>query len=240
MLGWTELRPDGANFAVTDRYGGVSRGSFASLNLGSHVDDDPRAVAENRRRVATAIGVEADRLLFVRQVHGERVVRADGPWAGAEPEGDAIVTCARGLALGVLVADCTPVLLCDVDAGVVAAAHVGRRGLLAGIVPAVLAAMADLGARRISARVGPSICARCYETGAALRDEVADVLPETRSVSWSGTPSLDVAAGVLTQLRPHCVDVLAIPGCSRESDALFSYRRDGRTGRFAGVAWLAT
>lgn len=244
MFGWQEACPPTAaglraRFAVTDRNGGVSAPPYGELNLGGHVGDSPAAVAENRRRVAASAGLEPGRLVLVNQVHGTGVVVADGPWDSVVPDADAVVTTRPRLAVGVLVADCTPVLLAAPQDGVVAVAHAGRKGMAGGVVHATLAAMRDLGARDITARVGPSICGRCYEVPLDLREEVAATVPETRSMSGRGTPSLDVAAGVVAQLASHGVDVRWLHGCTLESGDLYSYRRDGTTGRFAGLAWLA-
>ena len=226
----------GAAFAFTSREGGVSRPPYDSLNLGSHVGDDPASVAENRRRVVRAAAV--DDLVVATQVHGTAVVEVTGPWPGEAPEADALVTRVPRLALGVLVADCTPVLLAAPAEGVVGVAHAGRRGMAEGVVPALLAAMRDLGARTVLARVGPSICPRCYEVPARLRDDVAARVPVAASVTRQGTPALDVAGGVLEQLAPHCWDLEQLPGCTAERADLFSYRRDGTTGRSAGLVWL--
>src|SRR5215210_2095235 len=150
-----------ARLAVTDRLGGTSLPPYDELNLGGHVGDDPARVATNRKRVGTELGVPPERLLFSTQVHGVEVTVVDGPWSdGQPPEADALVTATPGLALGVVVADCTPVLLAAPDAGVIGAAHAGRRGMAGGVVPATVAAMQLLGAdpARISALVGPAIC----------------------------------------------------------------------------------
>jgi YfiH family protein len=224
------------SWGFTDRQGGVSAGEFESLNLGGQVGDDAGAVEENRGRVARSIGVQRDRLLFMQQCHGSDVVVVDGPWgASGPPPADGVVTATPGLALAVLVADCTPVLLADPAAGVVGAVHAGRPGMMTRIVDAAVARMRDLGARNIAAVVGPSVCARCYEVPEELRAAAADVVPESSSRSWTGTPAIDVALGVVTQLVANNVAVQWVPGCAREDKALFSYRRDGRTGRFAGV-----
>jgi polyphenol oxidase len=225
-----------AAFAFTTRQGGVSRPPYDSLNLGEHVGDRPDAVAENRRRVAVAAGVSD--LVVATQVHGHDVVEVTAPWPQDPPRADALVTTVPGLALAVLVADCTPVLLAAPGQGVVGVAHAGRAGMAAGVVPALVEAMHDLGARELVGRLGASVCPRCYEVPAALRDEVAARAPVAASVTWHGGPSLDVAAGVLEQLAPHCLDVRQEPGCTVESQDLFSYRRDGTTGRSAGLAWL--
>ncbi|GAA4353120.1 peptidoglycan editing factor PgeF [Angustibacter luteus] len=232
------------DLALTDRVGGSSPAPYATaggaggLNLGSHVGDDPALVVANRTAVAAALGLPTDRLVVANQVHGARVVQVDGPWVGAPADADALVTTSTELALAVLVADCVPVLLAAPDDGVVAVAHAGRPGMAAGVVPAAVSAMRDLGARHVVARLGPSVCGRCYEVPLDLREQVAASQPASRTVTWTGTPALDVAAGVLQQLAELDVPVRQLPGCTRESDSLYSYRRDGRTGRFAGVAVL--
>ncbi len=217
---------------------GVSRGDFTGLNLGDHVGDDPAAVAANRASVASALEVPPEHLLFLQQVHGADVVEAAGPWPGAPPAADAVVTRQAHLAVGVLVADCTPVLLADPAQGVVGAVHAGRPGLVKGIVTRAVAAMRDLGARQIRAAVGPSVCGRCYEVPAQMRADVVAVSPVSSAVSWHGTPAVDVSAGVVDQLSQAGVALTWIPGCTRESTRLYSYRRTGRTGRTAGVARL--
>ncbi|KGN33122.1 laccase [Knoellia sinensis KCTC 19936] len=226
---------DGVRRAFTDRSGGVSEIPYAGLNLGGHVGDAPEAVRENRVRVATELGVGLDRLVFMDQCHGADVAvvteKPSGPLAV-----DGIVTAEPDLALAALVADCTPILLADVRAGVIAAVHAGRPGMTKGVVPQAISAMRDLGANSISAAVGPSVCGRCYEVPLEMREVAASVRPESSAVSWTGTPAIDVAAGVVAQLREAGVsDLTWVAGCAREEASLYSYRRDGATGRFAGV-----
>ena len=234
MLCHDESLP-GVRFAVTDRYGGVSRPPYDALNLATHVGDDPEAVAENRARLSAALGVP---VAWMEQVHGVEVAVVEVP-QDPPPRADALVTRTRGLALGVLVADCTPVLAADPTAGVVGVAHAGRKGLALGVVPALLAAMAEQGASAILARVGASVCGRCYPVPADLQDEVARAVPGARSVAADGSPSLEIAAGVVDQLTAAGATVEWLPECSVESPGLFSYRRDGGvTGRYAGLAWL--
>jgi polyphenol oxidase len=238
---WSE-RLDGGGRSVfagcTARPGGSSAAPFAELNLGDHVGDDIAAVAANRALLAQAAGVAPDHLLFLRQVHGREVAVAEGPWAGPAPAADAAVTRTEGLALAVLVADCVPVLLADPAAGVVGVAHAGRQGLVAGVVGAAVAAMRDLGARTVTARVGPSVCGRCYEVPEQMAQDVAARVPAARSTTSWGTPALDVAAGVLSQLAACCDDVRWWPACTREDEGLYSFRRSATTGRFAGVVRL--
>jgi YfiH family protein len=221
----------------------VSGPPYDTLNLGGHVGDDPAAVAENRRRLAVGCHLVPERLLFMRQVHGAAVTVADGSWGqDGSPETDGLVTTRAMTALAVLVADCVPVLLADEAAGVVGAAHAGRRGLALGVVPATLERMIAFGGQpgRVTAYVGPAVCARCYEVPEALRDEVAAVVPEARSTTRWGTPALDIPGGVAAQLRGHGVTrVEQVRRCTFEDAGLFSYRRDGETGRFAGLIWLA-
>ena len=219
----------------TDRSAGLGRPPWDGLNLGGHVGDDPARVEGNRTLLATSLGVPRDRLLFMQQVHGTDVAEVDGPWSGSVPEADAVITSVPDLALAVLVADCVPVLLHDQTAGLVAAVHAGRPGMTAGIVPLVVERMRHLGAGRLSAVVGPSVCGRCYEVPAAMAQAAATVAPSALARSWTGTPAIDVATGVVEQLARDDVEVEWVAGCTREDDDLYSYRRDGRTGRFAGV-----
>ncbi|MGW0596631.1 peptidoglycan editing factor PgeF [Streptomyces sp. NPDC002776] len=232
----------GAHFAFTDRWGGVSAVPYEELNLGGAVGDDPGAVRTNRELAAKSLGLDAGRVVWMNQVHGNDVVVVDRPWEDRPvPEVDAIVTAERGLALAVLTADCTPVLLADPVAKVVAAAHAGRPGMIAGVVPAALRAMAELGAEpsRIVARTGPAVCGRCYEVPEEMRAEVAAVEPAAHAETSWGTPAVDVTAGVHAQLERLGVrDRERSPVCTRESGDHFSYRRDRTTGRLAGYVWL--
>ncbi|WP_078995287.1 peptidoglycan editing factor PgeF [Streptomyces sp. XY66] len=233
----------GAHFAFTDRWGGVSAVPYEELNLGGAVGDDPAAVLANRALAARSLGIDPDLVVWMNQVHGRDVAVVDGPWGAdtAIPAVDAVVTARRGLALAVLTADCTPVLLADPVAGVAAAAHAGRPGLVAGVVPAAVEAMVSLGAEpgRIVARTGPAVCGYCYEVPAAMRDSVAAAVPAARAETSWGTPAVDVVAGVHAQLaEAGVVNGLRSPVCTLESRDHFSYRRDRVTGRLAGYVWL--
>ncbi|MGW4301179.1 peptidoglycan editing factor PgeF [Streptomyces sp. NPDC004646] len=241
MIGQRES-VSGAHFAFTDRWGGVSAAPYEELNLGGAVGDDPGAVLANRELTAKALGLDPASVVWMNQVHGADVVVVDEPWGERPvPEVDAIVTTRRGLALAVLTADCVPVLLADPVAGVVAAAHAGRPGVVAGVVPAAIRAMTALGAEpdRIVARTGPCVCGRCYEVPEALRAAVAEVEPTAHAVTSWGTPAVDVSAGVHSQLaRLGVCDRAQSPVCTLESGDHFSYRRDRTTGRLAGYVWL--
>lgn len=243
MFHWREQKAAvggcGVDWGFTSTRGGSSAGEFASLNLGGHVGDDPRAVESNRTVLAASLELRRDHLVFMNQQHGSDIAVVDRPWVGEPPAVDALVTTSTDLALAVLVADCTPVLLVDRLAGVAAAVHAGRPGMMQGIVGRAVDAMTDLGARSISAVVGPSVCGRCYEVPEPLRAQAATITPVAATVSWQGTAAIDVAAGVVDQLQSRSVGVRWIPGCTRESQTLFSYRRQHRTGRFAGVVRLS-
>jgi YfiH family protein len=159
------------------RRGGVSEGPFASLNCSLSGRDRRDAVLENRARAARAVGADPASLVGLTQVHSAIAVRVDAPWPpGAGPRADAVVTDRAGIALGVVTADCAPVLFADATAGVIGAAHAGWRGAVAGILEATIAAMAALGAEpsRVTAAIGPCIGQPSYEVAADLRDAVLE------------------------------------------------------------------
>ncbi|MFF1297367.1 MULTISPECIES: peptidoglycan editing factor PgeF [unclassified Streptomyces] len=232
----------GAHFAFTDRWGGVSAVPYEELNLGGAVGDDADAVRTNRELAAKSLGIDPGRVVWMNQVHGAEVAVVSEAWGDRPvPEVDAVVTAERGLALAVLTADCTPVLLADPVAGVVGAAHAGRPGMIAGVVPAAVRAMTGLGAEpaRIVARTGPAVCGRCYEVPDAMRADVSAVEPAAYAETSWGTPAVDVTAGVHAQLERLGVrDRAQSPVCTLESGDHFSYRRDRTTGRLAGYVWL--
>ena len=245
----------GVGAAFTSRLGGASTGSFGALNLGQFVGDDPEAVDANRAlvlrelgrgREAGGPGPEAggqgpSSMAWLRQVHGADVVYAGDPPV-QDQEADAFFTDSPAVVLAIVVADCAPVLLADPEAGLVGAAHAGRPGLAAGVVPALVEAMAGAGAEpgRMSALIGPSICGECYEVPEWMRDEVAVAAPGSGCVTRAGTPGLDLRAGLRAQLAgAGVVSVAGDARCTAESAELYSYRRDGSTGRFAGLIWLA-
>lgn len=162
----------GVRHGFFTRQGGVSTGIYEGLNTGVGSNDDPAAVAENRRRVAAHLGGTADDIAACYQIHSAVARVAEAGWKGERPEGDATVTAAPGVICAVLTADCAPILLADVGAGVVGAAHAGWKGALGGIIHSTVAAMEALGARpgRIAAVVGPCIAQASYEVGADYQD----------------------------------------------------------------------
>jgi purine-nucleoside/S-methyl-5'-thioadenosine phosphorylase / adenosine deaminase len=242
---------DRVSVLFTERAGGVSSGRYSTLNLSDRVGDDPAAVAVNRDRLLKTIGPGAQRLAWMRQVHGAGVMYVGGspgtsagspPGADAGQDADAAFTDVPGVALGVMAADCAPVLVADPAAGIVGAAHAGRPGMAAGVVPALISAMSAAGANvaRMRVIVGPCICGRCYEVPAGMRADVEAAVPGSATVTRSGTPGIDVRAGLHGQLANLGIaSVVEDARCTAESAELFSYRRDGTTGRFAGLIWLA-
>jgi len=225
------------DLAFTDRYDGVSAVPFDSLNLALGGNDDPEAIRRNTELLLEGFAPGSE-LADMDQVHGSEVVRAGGP----RERCDALVTDRPDVVLMVRVADCVPVLIADPDVGVIGAAHAGRQGVVAGVVPACVEQMRLLGARAVQAWVGPHICGCCYEVPAALQDEVASGEPATRSTTSWGTPGLDLGAGVSAQLERLGVQVhTAASRCTLESPDLYSYRRDGAdAGRLAGVIRMRT
>ena len=235
----------GVRAGFTTRSGGVSEPPWDALNLGLEVGDATASVLANRELVERWVGA---RVAFASQVHGTDVrVLAGPPAVSATSVGlyDALVSTSPSVAVAVLVADCVPILLADVQAGVVGAVHAGRRGLVAGVVQAAVDALVHAGAQpsRLRAVVGPSISGAAYEVPEAMRDEVAAVLPETWATTAWGTPALDLPAGVVAVLaRAGVQDVRSLGICTTTDDRFYSHRlagrRTGTTGRFAGVVRL--
>jgi YfiH family protein len=224
----------------TTRAGGVSAPPFDTFNLGDHVGDDPAAVAANRARLAGAIGL-ADRVVWMNQVHGDRVEVVDEPRDSAVDDTDALVTSTPRLALAVVTADCVPVLMADDRAGVIAAVHAGRVGAQRGVVTRAVEAMLGLGAQvgDISVLLGPAVSGRNYEVPAAMADEVEAALPGSRTTTAAGTPGLDLRSGIACQLRDLGVTSIDVdPRCTVADQSLFSHRRGAPTGRLAALVWM--
>ena len=239
-----ELAP-GVLALFTSRAGGVSAAPFDTLNMGASVGDDPDAIAANRRLVAEACGLGQDRLTWMHQVHGPAVVYVPasraGP-AGPLPQVDAQFTDVPGLAMVVLVADCAPVLLADPQARVVGVAHAGREGMAAGVVTELVAAMSGAGAdpAQMTAAIGPHICGACYEVPEEMRARVRR-RSRMRPASPGRAPPGSTSGPGSRRSWPgrEFSRSRGDPRCTAETPELYSYRRDGRTGRFAGLVWLA-
>ncbi|AWB84350.1 peptidoglycan editing factor PgeF [Corynebacterium liangguodongii] len=226
---------------VTTRAGGASASPYDSFNLGAHVGDDPAAVAANRARLASAIGLGEDRLVWMEQLHTNTVTVVDGPQAHPVEATDALVTTVPELALCVLTADCVPVLLSDHTAGVVGAAHAGRIGARNGIVRKTVEQMRQLGAQpgRIQVLLGPAAAGESYEVPKAMAEDVDTHLPGSTTRTRAGTFGLDIRAGIVRQLMGLGVTHIdADPRDTVTDESLFSYRREGTTGRQASVIWL--
>jgi len=216
------------------REGGVSEGLFASLNCGFGSGDDAARVSVNRARVAENLGVAADRLVTCYQIHSADAVVVETPWRReAPPRADGMVTTVPGLALGVLAADCAPVLLADAEAGVIGACHAGWRGALAGIVESTVEAMRRQGARieRIAAVVGPCIGERSYEVGPEFPAPFLAADPADADL-FKPAPRpdhflFDLAGCVLRRLRRLRVGTAGATGgdTAAEVPRYFSYRR---------------
>ena len=205
-----------------------------SLSLGDAADDAVRD--EALARLADATGATP---VLMHQVHGAHVDVVDDARASGPPVSDAMITARPRVALLARAADCVPVLLADPATGWIAAVHSGRPGLAAGVVPSTVARLRDQGATPTVAWVGPHVCGACYEVPAELQEDVAAVVPQSRSTTSWGTPALDLGAGVRAQLAAAGVDdVRTVDACTREDASWPSHRRDGSAAtRFAGVIW---
>lgn len=226
---------------TTTRAGGVSAPPFDTFNLGDHVGDDPKAVAANRKRLAAAIGLPDDHVIWMNQVHSANVTLVDEPRTDAVDDTDALVTTTPRLALAVVTADCVPVLMADARAGVVAAVHAGRVGAADGVVLRTLETMLANGAHTqdISVLLGPAVSGANYEVPAEMAAEVEGRLPGSRTRTAKGTPGLDLRAGIARQLIDAGVQAIdADPRCTVADKSLFSHRRDAPTGRLACLVWM--
>jgi len=221
------------------RKGGVSSGAYASLNCSLSSGDSRDAVLENRARAARAIGAAPDRLVGLMQVHSADVVEVTTPWMpGKGPRGDGMVTTRRDMTLGVITADCAPVLLVDATAGVAGAAHAGWRGAVAGVIENTIAAMVRLGADpdHIDAAIGPCIAQASYEVGADLREAVLAQGRDSAGFFVDGRREhrwqFDLAgycAARLAAAGVRCIDVLGADTAADET-RFFSYRRQTLAG----------
>lgn len=229
---------------VTTRHGGVSTGPYASFNLGDHVGDAPAAVAENRRLLRSQLPAQP---VWLKQVHGTRCIDAATAVPGtlACNEADAAFTRTPGTVCAVLTADCLPILLCDEAGTVVAAAHVGWRGLAAGVIESTVAAMAVPG-ERLLAWLGPAIGPQHFEVGGEVRDIFLAPDPQaasafvTRPNGTQGKWLFDIYMLAAQRLAALGVCRLAKTDfCTvRDRERFFSYRRDGATGRMASLIWM--
>ena len=215
----------------TDRLGGYSQGDFSSLNLALHVDDEPETVLRNRDVIENVHG----KTVYMNQVHGNNVEVISAP-TDQILTCDGLVTNVPGITLAVLVADCIPLLLSSQN--VIAAVHVGRRGLVNGVAAKTVNIMRELGADEITAKLGPSICGPCYEVDQVTYEEVISIHPSARSKTSAGSPALDLPTALVADLAKLSIESHVDSRCTREDDDLFSYRKSRRTGRQAGLIRL--
>ena len=259
LLTWPALAASGADAAVTARYGGVSSGPYATLNLSLTVGDEPGCVLENRRRLAAAFGADPGDFVFARQVHGAGVRVVGEPDAGSGASGlddaidstDALVTAAPGVVLAILTADCVPIVLHDPVAGVLACVHAGWRGTVAGVTAAAVAAMTALGSdpSDVIAGLGPAVAADRYQVGPEVHQAVtqafgsaaaAFIHPDAHPGRWL----LDLRAA-----NRHALVQAGVPGARihttshstgpADSGDFFSDRAARPCGRLALVARLS-
>lgn len=217
-------------WAATGRLGGASRAPWSELNLADHVGDDPVSVARNREELTAALGLRA--LVYLNAEHGAQVHSVKQPQVLMP--GDACITGESSLGLVALGADCATVGIAGSTS--IAVVHCGWRGLVAGVMPAALAELAQVDPGPFSAVVGPHICANCYPVGREVWEAVRGSAPMA-AVSADARLQIDLRSGIVEQSRPWDVHWTVAGGCTFETEDLFSYRRDGVTGRHGLVIW---
>lgn len=218
----------GTLVAFTNRHGGQSDDPYRSLNLAARVGDDPAAVAANRKQAGDALGFDPERLALARQVHGAELIEVGESDSGVLGEADGLIARSPGPVLGILTADCAPVVVRAADG--VAVLHAGWRGLVAGVVEAGLERLE----RPTSAWIGPCIHACCYEVG----NEVVDAF-RSRDLPVASGDRVDPAQAAVAILERAGIDDIAVaPQCTHCDSSYFSYRRDGVTGRQGAFAAL--
>jgi YfiH family protein len=220
------------NYSFTDRTGGFSTGAFLSRNVATHVGDDQATVLSNRAELEKVLGLP---IQFMNQVHGNAVATV-GAEIIAEPTADALVTQSVGIGVAVMVADCIPLLLAS--SRTVAAVHVGRKGLMNKVALKAIKEMHSRDTSEITAVVGPSICGQCYEVSQEIYDDVSKSFPLAASTTREGGLALNLSRALIDQLESLGVKVINEGRCTVEDHNLYSYRRDGVTGRQVGVVWL--
>ncbi len=236
--------PDRVRALSTTRAGGVSGRPWDSLNLGSHVEDNPDNVQQNRLRLAESADLTSERIGWLNQVHGTDVVELTPDNVGQIAEADASYTRHPGIACAILTADCLPVVLSDSEGTVVGAAHCGWRSLCGGVIENLVSAMA-VAPETLQAWLGPAIGPDSFEVGPEVRDAFLEYDPKAaRAFKAKGARAGHFMADIyaLATLRLNHLGVSSVTGgglCTvQDSDRFFSYRRDGLTGRMATLIWL--
>ena len=224
---------------ITTRTGGVSSGAFASMNLGEHVGDDAASCLENRARLRALLPAEP---LWLQQVHGKTVVEAASAVPGTAADG--AVARVPEAVIGVLTADCLPVLLCDRQATTIGVAHAGWRGLAAGVIENTVEKM-RIDPRHLVAYLGPAIGAGAYEVGGEVRRAFVAADASATAAFAERSPGKYLAdLYLLARQRLAKTGIMSVHGgglCTfAESGRFFSYRRDGPTGRMASLIWMET
>lgn len=234
--------------AIFTRIGGTSRGVFQSLNVGHHIGDDDQAVEANHKLIFQTLGIQAQRVVTARQVHGAQVaIIGTAQWGTIVPETDSLISAERGTALLLRFADCVPLMLYDPVRHAFALVHVGWRGLLASVVPHTLSTLQrafGCNPHDIFAGIGPAIGPCCYEVGPDVVAQVKQTFGEGNNLLQrqpSGATHFDLPGAVRHQLQEHGVKQIEDSGLctSCHTDEFFSYRAEhGHTGRFAAVLGL--
>jgi YfiH family protein len=231
--------PANVQAAFTTRQGGVSQGVYQGLNLGLHVSDEPALVMQNRQLLTQQLALSTTPI-WLEQVHGTDVFNAEAPCV-IPPQADAAVTTTVGLPLTVMTADCLPVLFCDKAGTVVATAHAGWRGLCAGVLEKTIAAM-QVAPNEILAWIGPAIGPSAFEVGDEVKAAFVAHDPQAAAAFVAHQDKWLADLLMLARQRISAAGVSAIYGGNQctfsDAQQFYSYRRDGQTGRMAGLIWL--
>jgi len=228
-----------AGWVFSSRFGGHSRAPFDDWNLALHVGDDDESVAANRATLAVAAGLAPQDLVFMRQCHSSLVATVDGSSPREVLDVDGVLTMTPGLGVAALAADCVPVALVEPRAGIVAAVHSGWQGMVGDVVGVAVTAMMAAGAdvSRLRVALGPAICGRHYPVPAERAEQAADAWSASFARADDGQPAIDVRAGLCQRLADFGIAAELVGGCTAEDPQLFSYRRDGLTGRQGVAVW---
>jgi YfiH family protein len=239
---WRGRFDSGIDWLMSSRRGGTGRAPFDDWNLAGHVGDDPEVVVANRAVIAAMAGLPPSAVVMMRQCHSAEIAVVESAEVPEVVGVDGLVTAQPGLLLVALAADCVPLVLADPAVGVIAAVHSGWQGMVSGVTQAAIRAMVDLGAEadRIKAVLGPAICGPCYPVPPERAAAAAAVVPASAATAADGQPGIDVRVGLTRVLADLGVQVECAGGCTAESPGLFSYRRDGLTGRQGAAIWRKT
>lgn len=224
-----------ASWLITSRWNGVSVGNYYEANLATHVGDDSNAVLQNRESLASQI---SKNVVYPVACHGTEFAQVVDKSLEDISEVDALITSEKNIALAILSADCASILIYAEEIQQIAAIHAGWRGMNNAILPKVLSHLINNGAKSFKAVIGPSICANCYRVSRERYLEVQSMVPSAAKITSEGKYCIDIQAGLISQFLQYEITPELVNICTFENPDVYSYRRDGITGRFASAIWF--